>query len=117
VSGTGDTPLGERFEVGALAQERAASGRLYLEFLRRGSMSVGLYELAAGAADPQQPHTEDEVYLGLEGRATLVVEGEQHPVVPGSVVFVAAGADHRFESIESDLRVLVFFAPPEASRG
>ena len=37
-------------------------------------------------------------------------------VTPGSVVFVGAGAEHRFHSIEEDLEVLVVFAPPQGSR-
>jgi quercetin dioxygenase-like cupin family protein len=38
-------------------------------------------------------------------------------VEAGTVVFVEAGVDHRFYDIEEDLRVLVFFAPAEGSRG
>ena len=32
-------------------------------------------------------------------------------VKPGSVIFVAAGQDHKFHSITEDLRLLVVFAP------
>ena len=32
----------------------------------------------------------------------------------GSVVFVAAGVEHRFHDIAEDLAVLVVFAPPES---
>jgi quercetin dioxygenase-like cupin family protein len=103
------------FDQESLRAQRAASGRAYLEFLRRETLSAGLYELAAGAVDPQTPHTEDELYVVLEGRASLRVAGEEHPVGPGSVIFVETGVEHRFEAIESDLSVLVFFAPPEGS--
>jgi quercetin dioxygenase-like cupin family protein len=51
----------------------------------------------------------------LAGRASLRVAGVAHPVEPGSIVFVEAGVEHRFEAIDSDLSVLVFFAPPEGS--
>ena len=34
----------------------------------------------------------------------------------GTVVFVEAGAEHRFQSIEEDLTVLGFFAPAEHAR-
>jgi quercetin dioxygenase-like cupin family protein len=103
------------FDRRSLRAEREASGRAYLEFLRRETLSAGLYELAAGAVDPQTPHGEDELYVVLEGRASLRVAGLRHPVEPGSIVFVEAGVEHRFEAIESDLSVLVFFAPPEGS--
>ena len=93
------------------------SGEPYLEFLRVPSLSVGLYVLSAGAEDPQQPHTEDEVYHVVSGRGSIRVGAEDSAVEAGSIVFVEAGVDHRFHSIEEDLTVLVFFAPAEGSRG
>ncbi len=88
----------------------------YDEFIRRESLSVGVYTLAAGARDPQQPHSEDEVYYVVSGRGAITVAGEERAVETGSVVFVAAGVEHRFHSIQNDLVVLVFFAPAEYSR-
>ncbi len=107
----------ERFELSTLQAEQMVAGKPYLEFLRRERLSAGLYVLDAGADDPQQPHTEDEVYHVLEGQAVLEVAAEQRPVKPGTVVFVAAGVEHRFHSIASRLVVLVLFAPPEGSLG
>jgi mannose-6-phosphate isomerase-like protein (cupin superfamily) len=103
----------ERFETNTLLAEQMIKGEPYHEFLRRESMSVGLYVLDAGSDDAQQPHNQDELYFVNEGRAVLEVDGDQRPVQPGSVVFVAAGAKHRFHSIASKLSVLVVFAPPE----
>jgi len=90
-----------------------ASGDQYIEFLRASSLSMGLYELAAGATDLQSPHTEDEVYYVVSGRATIRVGDEEQAVGPGSIVFVAANIEHRFHAIIEDLSVLVFFAPAE----
>jgi mannose-6-phosphate isomerase-like protein (cupin superfamily) len=103
----------EAFELADVSATRAASGRLYHEFIRTHDLSVGLYELPAGATDPQGPHTEDEVYHVVSGRATITVGGTSRPVGPGSVVFVAADRDHRFHDITEDLVVLVFFGPAE----
>ena len=91
------------------------SGEPYLEFLRVPSLSVGLYVLPAGASDPQQPHTEDEVYHVVSGKGHIRVGAEDRAVGAGTVVFVEAGVDHRFYDIEEDLTVLVFFAPAEGS--
>jgi mannose-6-phosphate isomerase-like protein (cupin superfamily) len=91
--------------------ERAASGKLYRQFMSCGSLSAGLYRLAAGAEDPQQPHAEDEVYYIVSGRARLTAADQDIAVAPGSTIFVAREAPHRFHSIEEDLTVLVFFAP------
>lgn len=107
----------ERFEMPALqAQQLVHSDEAYLEFLRRDSMSAGIYALEAGADDPQQPHGQDELYHVIEGRAVLEVDGDQRPVQPGTVVFVAAGTRHRFHSIAAKLVVLVVFAPAESGR-
>ncbi|MCI0455514.1 MAG: cupin domain-containing protein [Gemmataceae bacterium] len=103
-------------QVVDLAQEsveRERSGRLYREFLRVPALSAGLYELRAGADDPQKPHTEDEVYLVLRGRAVIRSGSEERAVGPGMVIFVSAGEEHRFHSIMEDLALLVVFAPAE----
>ncbi len=112
-------PPVESFDVASLEEARAEvqhrTGELYLEFLRRDSMSCGLYVLEPGAEDPQEPHQEDEVYVVLGGRAQLLVDGRDQPVGPGSVVFVARTLPHRFHGITERLSVLVFFAPAESA--
>ncbi len=111
--------LREAFDLERVEAEQQASGRRYTEFLRVPALSCGLYVLPVGGTDPQKPHTEDEVYHVLHGRATLDIGDHEHLVHPGSVVYVPANLPHRFHSIEEDLKVLVFFAPAEgsASRG
>lgn len=106
----------DAFELPDLSRVRAASGRRYHEFLRVADLSAGLYELPAGGTDPQSPHTEDELYHVVSGRATIRVGDEDRPVGPGSVVFVAAGVPHRFHDIEETLVILVVFGPAEGSR-
>ncbi len=102
------------FETENLLIEQAKSGRLYHEFLRQPSMSLGLYVLPAGSADPQQPHAEDEVYYVVAGRGQVRVGAEDRPVGRGSIVYVEKQLAHKFHSIEEDLHVLVFFAPAES---
>lgn len=103
----------DAFELQQVAEERSRLGNRYLEFLRHPSMSAGLYVLAAGADDPQQPHTEDEVYYVVRGQGTIRVADEDRPVGPGSVIFVAAGVPHRFHTIVAELELLVIFAPAQ----
>ncbi|MGW1196426.1 cupin domain-containing protein [Streptomyces sp. NPDC002536] len=102
------------FRLDELDAERAANQGAYLQFLRERNMSVGLYALNAGDADPQGPHTEDEVYVVVSGRAAITVGAETTEVARGSVVYVPAGVQHRFHHISEDLRVLVVFSPPES---
>lgn len=107
----------ETFSVEELTGQQREGDRLYLEFLRVPSMSMGLYVLPAGGTDPQGPHSEDEVYYVAEGRAHITVGDEEREVSAGSVVYVAANVPHRFHDIEEELRVLVFFAPAEYTLG
>ena len=104
------------FEISDLLSRREESGQLYLEFFEAPTMSIGVYELAAGSTDPQQPHTEDEVYYVVGGSGHVHIDGEDTEIIgPGSVIFVAAGVEHRFHSITEDLKLLVVFAPPRGS--
>ena len=93
-------------------QPRDADGHGYVDFFASTKLSVGLAIWLKGKPDRQQPHLEDEVYYVISGRGMIQVAGEDRPVKAGSLVFVATGVEHRFHSIDEDLRVLVFWAPP-----
>jgi mannose-6-phosphate isomerase-like protein (cupin superfamily) len=95
---------------------RAASGRLYHEFLRVPDLSAGIYVIEAGGTDPQSPHTEDELYYVIAGQARVTVGGDTRSVVAGSLVFVAATVPHRFHDITERLELLVMFGPAEGDR-
>jgi mannose-6-phosphate isomerase-like protein (cupin superfamily) len=105
----------QAFELAELISQRESSNKLYLEFLKVPDLSMGLYVLPAGGTDPQLPHTEDEVYYVVNGKAQIRVADEDRAVQAGSIVYVAKNVEHRFHSIEKELTVLVFFAPAEYS--
>jgi mannose-6-phosphate isomerase-like protein (cupin superfamily) len=105
----------QAFELTHLISQRQTSEKLYLEFLKVPDLSMGLYVLPAGGTDPQSPHTEDEVYYVVRGRAQIRVADEDRDVQAGSIVYVARNVEHRFHSIAEELTVLVFFAPAEYS--
>lgn len=94
----------------------AAGDDGYAELVRVPDLSVGVYRLPVGGLDPQEPHTEDEVYTVLRGRAVLELGDDRVPVGPGSVVFVPARLAHRFVEITEHLSVVVAFGPAERSR-
>jgi mannose-6-phosphate isomerase-like protein (cupin superfamily) len=98
-----------------IALARSAPDGYAGEVLRSDLLSVGLYILAAGATDDQTPHDEDEVYYAVRGQATLRVGAEDHPVKPGTLLFVPARAVHFFHDITAELILVVFWAPPEGS--
>ena len=97
------------------ASEQKHESDLYIEFLRRSSMSAGVYRLAAGSTDPQKPHQEDEIYFVISGRAALRAGSDTSSVEAGTIAFVPAGEPHAFEDIAEDLEILVVFAPAESA--
>ncbi|HUG17024.1 MAG TPA: cupin domain-containing protein [Thermomicrobiales bacterium] len=93
-----------------------ASGARFHEFLRRDALSAGIYILPGGGADDQVPHREDEIYVVVSGTGRITIEGREHEVGPGSVIFVAANDEHRFHGFSEDLEILVVFAPAYSGR-
>jgi mannose-6-phosphate isomerase-like protein (cupin superfamily) len=106
----------QAFELPELITQREWKNKAYLEFLKVPDLSLGLYVLPVGGVDPQSPHTEDEVYYVVSGKAMIKIADENRGVQAGSVVYVAKNVEHRFHSIEEKLTVLVFFAPAEYSK-
>jgi mannose-6-phosphate isomerase-like protein (cupin superfamily) len=114
----------QAFELLDIIKQQSRSGKPYFEFLHvpdspaKGAgigMSMGVYQLLVGDTDIQSPHTEDEVYYVVEGKAKIKVADEDRDVRSGSVIYLPKKVPHRFHSIEEDLIVLVFFAPAEYS--
>ena len=97
----------------SVAAEHARRDNAYLEFLRVASMSAGVYILRAGSPDGQSPHRQDELYYVLHGRARMRAGAQDQAVHQGSIIFIAAGVEHRFYDIEEEITLLVLFAPAE----
>lgn len=83
---------------------------VYDESFKTSEFRGGTYVLRAGATDPQKPHTEDEAYLVMSGRATFDLDGKRSAVRQGHVILVPAGVPHRFVDIAEDLTLFVLFA-------
>ena len=81
----------QAYELHEIQQAHHAGGQLWHEFLRVPDLSMGLYVLPAGGTDPQQPHSEDEVYYVVSGRGQIMVDVEERRVQAGSIVYVAKG--------------------------
>ena len=111
------------FKLSEVREEHGAAGKRYFEFLRVPSLSTGIYILPAEGQDQQTPHHQDEIYYVISGRARMKITREENIaagvisedrlVTAGSVIFVEAGTEHRFHSIEEELVVLVVFGPAE----
>lgn len=97
-------------------QEVARGLEAWVEFQRAADISTGLYVLEVGATDDQEPHTEDEIYVCMSGRARFVTPSDECVVESGTVIFVPAGEVHRFVDIVEKVTLVVVFGPAEGSR-
>jgi mannose-6-phosphate isomerase-like protein (cupin superfamily) len=88
-----------------------SKGERFVELFRHGTLSIELY--APRGSDPQGPHTRDEVYSVVRGSGWFRNGKDRHRFGPGDVLFVPAGAVHRFEEFTDDVVVWVFFYGPE----
>jgi mannose-6-phosphate isomerase-like protein (cupin superfamily) len=94
----------------AMAAPIAPGSRSAL-LLRHGSLTVRYY--APRGRDEQTPHEQDEVYVVAQGHGTFFNGGRRHPFGPGDVLFVPAGAEHRFEAFSEDFGTWVVFYGPK----
>jgi mannose-6-phosphate isomerase-like protein (cupin superfamily) len=84
--------------------------------LAHGTMSVEIY--APRGTDPQTPHAQDELYIVQAGRAVLLLDGARHAADAGTVLFVPAGAEHRFLELSAEFVAwVVFWGPAGGERG
>jgi len=79
--------------------------------LRHGTMKLGLY--AVSGEDAQSPHAQDELYVVVAGTADFVKAGERVGCEAHDVLFVEAGAVHRFENMSADFSTWVVFWGPD----
>lgn len=82
---------------------------------------ISLSLFAPRGEDHQSAHGEDEFYLVAGGHAVLHVRDSREgwrtmEANGGDALFVAAGVDHRFESISADFAAWVVFFPATAPR-
>jgi mannose-6-phosphate isomerase-like protein (cupin superfamily) len=101
-------PISDAFDLGEITERLRAENGGYEVFHASPGLDLGVYVLVAPQPDRQEPHEWDEVYLVLQGHATLTVEGEAIPLVEGGAAFVKAGAEHRFTDYESVSLLVVF---------
>jgi mannose-6-phosphate isomerase-like protein (cupin superfamily) len=101
------------FDVDATRRALIERGGGYEVVHSSPGLEIGVYVLVAPEPDRQQPHTEDEVYVVLEGSGVLEVEHATTALSEGMALFVPAGAEHRFTSYEQ-LSLLVVFNGPHS---
>jgi mannose-6-phosphate isomerase-like protein (cupin superfamily) len=101
------SPVVNAFDI---MQSNAAQNTNYGVFMRIPSISSGVYTLKKGATDEQTPHTKDEIYYVVKGKAKILIGKASYEVKEGSLVFVEAYKEHKFYDITEDLGVVVVFS-------
>lgn len=98
-----------------LQQLPGPQGERFAGMLRHGTMRMELY--APRGHDPQQPHTQDELYFIQRGSGEFMQAEVRHRFAPGDAFFVPAGQLHRFENFSDDFATwVVFWGPPGGER-
>lgn len=82
----------------------------YAVLLEHGTLELGFYKPVG--VDLQQPHDRDEVYVIQQGTGRFMLQDVRRPFEPGEVLFVPAGAVHRFEDFSEDFAAWVIFYGP-----
>ena len=66
-----------------------------------------------GQVTPNHMHPkQDEIFYVVEGNGAMIVEDEEIPVGPKSVIFVPARVSHGVKAAEDSNMVLMFFKAP-----
>ena len=104
--------MSDRHTVGR-AEDLAATSddKSYGVLWEHGSMELGFYK--PDKIDPQQPHTQDEIYVVQSGSGFFVCGDERKPFETGEALFVPAGVIHRFEDFSDDFAAWVVFYGPD----
>lgn len=95
----------------ALNTLHANPAATFVTLFRHGSMSVEIYE--PQGQDFQQPHTQDEIYVVVEGEGLFRNGAVIHPFQKGDLLFVPAGVEHRFEAFSENFKTWVIFYGPQ----
>jgi quercetin dioxygenase-like cupin family protein len=72
---------------------------------------LGDIERNEGTPAHAHPDTEQAVYI-LEGEAIVGIDGEDHHVRNGDMIFLPAKVFHAFKALSERLKVLVIYSPP-----
>ncbi|HWG10730.1 MAG TPA: cupin domain-containing protein [Rhodanobacteraceae bacterium] len=97
--------LAEALQVLAMGSEDFAV------LFEHGTLKMEIYR--PRGVDPQQPHGRDEVYVIASGHGFFVNGDVRHAFGTGDVLFVPAGAVHRFEGFSEDFSTWVMFYGPK----
>lgn len=74
------------------------------------SLTCGVAIIRKGEHFAAHRHAHAEVYFGLEGRGTVVIDGKPHELSPGVALFIPGNAEHGIPEATETLRWFYTFA-------
>lgn len=87
------------------------SGGHFTSLFTHGTLSIEIYK--PDKIDHQEPHDKDELYVIISGSGNFSCDGKRSAFVKGDLLFVPAGAEHRFEDFTEDFSTWVIFYGPK----
>ena len=100
-----------RFTLEQARKTPLSPGRKSSQLFSHGTLDVRHY--APRGKDEQTPHDQDEVYIVESGNGIFEVAGTRTNFGPNDVLFVPAGAEHRFVDFTDDFETWVIFYGPK----
>ena len=74
------------------------------------SLTCGVGIIQKGEHFAAHRHAHAEVYFGLEGRGTVVIDGQPHEISPGVALFIPGNAEHGIPVAHETMRWFYTFA-------
>ncbi len=74
------------------------------------SLTCGVATIQAGQHFAAHRHAHSEIYFGLEGTGTVVIDGQPHELSPGVALFIPGNAEHGIPVATETLRWFYTFA-------
>ena len=102
-----DSPKGYFGHMAEWSPRVTAPNPEYLISFNNGDCLIEYW--APREEDTQLPHDRDEVYIIIAGHSDFIMRDEQRVVKSGDLIFVPAGAPHRFLDFSGDLEMWIVF--------
>ena len=83
---------------------------LYKGLTDTDSLVCGIVHLAPGETFTAHHHAEAEVYFGLEGSGTVVIDGKPYDIAPGVTIFIPSNAVHGIPVVTAPFNFFYVFA-------
>ena len=92
-----------------LELNKKGNSSYFLDVLHNNSFEVGVLRLNPGQKDTQGPHSENELYIVMEGKGYINILEKNHEIRKNSCIFVPSKTKHYFHGNKERLVVLYVF--------